>query len=212
MAAVRSRRLAHRPRSLRSLRRRIPVRISEPQARLLLFRPHQSRHGDPRPAVRPLAGARPAHRGRRLHRQSALRPTQARRPPFSRLRPHRPADRHVFPHVDQGSARSRRRGRARPRPCIAQRPRGGVRSSRPIDRAAADGRGNRRGNPDGKRADGPLLAGATQVLYVEMDGLLRATLLAPALLLPGSFNPLHEGHLRLARVASEVVGARRRST
>ena len=51
------------------------------------------------------------------------------------------------------------------------------------------------------------LAGETAVLHVEADGRIRPDAPKPALLLPGSFNPLHEGHLRLAKIASEVVGA-----
>ena len=51
------------------------------------------------------------------------------------------------------------------------------------------------------------LAGETAALCVEADGRMRPDAPKPALLLPGSFNPLHEGHLRLAKVASEVAGA-----
>ena len=50
------------------------------------------------------------------------------------------------------------------------------------------------------------LAGETLALHVETDGRMRPDAPKP-LLLPGSFNPLHAGHLRLAKVASEVVGA-----
>ncbi len=51
------------------------------------------------------------------------------------------------------------------------------------------------------------LNGETAALHVEMDGRMRLDAPRPALLLPGSFNPLHEGHLRLADIASEIVGA-----
>jgi hypothetical protein len=49
------------------------------------------------------------------------------------------------------------------------------------------------------------LAGKTPTLLVEADGRMRPDASKPGLLLPGSFNPLHEGHLRLAQVASEVA-------
>jgi hypothetical protein len=52
-----------------------------------------------------------------------------------------------------------------------------------------------------------LLSGATPALCVEPDGRTRAGGPRPALLLPGSFNPLHEGHCRLAEVAACQVGA-----
>jgi cytidylyltransferase-like protein len=51
------------------------------------------------------------------------------------------------------------------------------------------------------------LAGETLALHVEADGRMHPDAPKPSLLLPGSFNPLHEGHLRLAEVASRVVGA-----
>jgi hypothetical protein len=51
------------------------------------------------------------------------------------------------------------------------------------------------------------LAGRTAALYVEMDGRMRPDAPRPALLLAGSFNPLHEGHLRLAKAASGILGA-----
>jgi Cytidylyltransferase-like len=51
------------------------------------------------------------------------------------------------------------------------------------------------------------LAGETAALYVEMDGQMLPDAPKPALLLPGSFNPLHEAHLRLAEIASKIVGS-----
>ncbi len=81
------------------------------------------------------------------------------------------------------------------------------------------------------RLDVPLLPGEEIVVETSVDGEPLARFLAgekptaplvrrggqlagcgpdapkPALLLPGSVNPLHEGHHRLAKVASEVVGA-----
>ncbi len=51
------------------------------------------------------------------------------------------------------------------------------------------------------------LAGETLALRVEMDGRMRPDAPKPALLLPGAFNPLHAGHIELAKVASAVVGA-----
>jgi hypothetical protein len=51
------------------------------------------------------------------------------------------------------------------------------------------------------------LGGETAALHVEMDGRMNTDAPKPALLLPGSFNPVHEGHLRLAELASRIVGA-----
>jgi hypothetical protein len=50
-----------------------------------------------------------------------------------------------------------------------------------------------------------LLAGRVSVLCREIDGRLHADGPRPGLLLSGSFNPLHEGHCRLAAVASQLV-------
>jgi hypothetical protein len=51
------------------------------------------------------------------------------------------------------------------------------------------------------------LAGETAALHVEMDGRMCPDAPKPVLLLAGSFNPLHEGHLRLAEIASTIIGA-----
>ncbi len=51
------------------------------------------------------------------------------------------------------------------------------------------------------------LAGQMTALCVEADGRARPEGPPSKVLLPGSFNPLHEGHARLAGVASRLVGA-----
>jgi hypothetical protein len=50
-----------------------------------------------------------------------------------------------------------------------------------------------------------LLGGHLPVVCREPDGRLHADGPRPGLLLPGSFNPLHEGHCRLAAVASRMT-------
>jgi hypothetical protein len=52
-----------------------------------------------------------------------------------------------------------------------------------------------------------LLAGEKSALCVEPDGRVREDGPRPALLLPGSFNPLHEGHCALAAVVARQTGA-----
>jgi hypothetical protein len=49
-----------------------------------------------------------------------------------------------------------------------------------------------------------LLAGALDRVTAQPDGQLMLSAPQPAVLLPGSFNPLHSGHVLLARVAEEL--------
>jgi hypothetical protein len=63
---------------------------------------------------------------------------------------------------------------------------------------------------DETEAGGPLaalLAGRLAALWVGPDGRMRPDGPAPALLVSGSFNPLHEGHCGLAAAAERLVGA-----
>jgi nicotinic acid mononucleotide adenylyltransferase len=48
-----------------------------------------------------------------------------------------------------------------------------------------------------------LLAGEVDRVTVQPDGQMMLSAPRPLLLMPGSFNPLHEGHVLLARVAEE---------
>lgn len=45
------------------------------------------------------------------------------------------------------------------------------------------------------------------ILHVAPDGQMRCDAPPPRVLLPGSFNPLHQGHAGLADVAAELCGA-----
>jgi hypothetical protein len=49
-----------------------------------------------------------------------------------------------------------------------------------------------------------LLAGELDRVTVQPDGQMMLSAPEPPVLLPGSFNPLHEGHVLLARVAEEL--------
>ncbi len=51
------------------------------------------------------------------------------------------------------------------------------------------------------------LAGRLSAVCIEADGRMRGDGPRPTVLLPGSFNPLHDGHCILARVASALAGA-----
>lgn len=51
-----------------------------------------------------------------------------------------------------------------------------------------------------------LVAGQIPFLGIHAHGLLRTKEVRPQVLLSGAFNPLHEGHLGMARAASQVLG------
>ena len=52
-----------------------------------------------------------------------------------------------------------------------------------------------------------LVAGKIDRVAAWADGRLDPAAPAPGVLLPGSFNPVHDGHRRLARVAEEILQA-----
>lgn len=49
-----------------------------------------------------------------------------------------------------------------------------------------------------------LLAGEVDRVRVQPDGQMATSAPVPSVLLPGSFNPVHDGHVSLARVAEEL--------
>src|SRR5262249_41943649 len=49
-------------------------------------------------------------------------------------------------------------------------------------------------------------AGETEVLCIETDGRLSPQAPRPTALMPGAFNPVHEGHWELAAVAARLLG------
>ncbi len=62
--------------------------------------------------------------------------------------------------------------------------------------------------PDGVRvAVDRLLSGETRSILVNADGEATENASVRGAILPGSFNPLHHAHLKLASVAAEMLGA-----
>lgn len=51
-----------------------------------------------------------------------------------------------------------------------------------------------------------LLSGAIERVTVGPDGQLRPSAPLPSAIMPGSFNPRHDGHIRLAQTAAEILG------
>jgi nicotinic acid mononucleotide adenylyltransferase/nicotinamide mononucleotide (NMN) deamidase PncC len=51
-----------------------------------------------------------------------------------------------------------------------------------------------------------LLSGAIERVTAGPDGQLTPSAPSPSALMPGSFNPWHDGHIRLAQTAAEILG------
>ena len=153
----------------------------------------------------PLGGGRTNGR-HRLHGQSSLGSSQARRSPLSSLRsPRRPHD-HIFTYSDQ-SGRDRQE------------------EEHVIDLVLLNALAEAFGVAERLRV--PLLPGEAIMVEAKIENEALARFLAgdaaarlrrdgrpdggrctrPALLLAGSFNPLHEGHLQLAGIAARTIGA-----
>src|SRR4051794_17844632 len=60
--------------------------------------------------------------------------------------------------------------------------------------------------PPDPAAPGALFRGETTAVCVESDGRVASAAPAPALLVPGAFNPVHAGHWGLAEVAARLTG------
>jgi nicotinic acid mononucleotide adenylyltransferase len=52
------------------------------------------------------------------------------------------------------------------------------------------------------------VTGEIASIAVEVDGRMRGDAERPSILLPGSFNPVHEGHWKLAEAAARMAGAK----
>src|SRR5262249_4183844 len=137
--------------------------------------------------------------GRARHRSAA-----AGRASLPHRRGDRGVQRELFDRAREGTARPAGRGRRR-------RARG-----RAVARPGLWSRGSPAARPAGRRRAGPrivsdlidhLVAGAVDRVTAWPDGTLARSAPPPRSVLPGSFNPLHDGHLLLARVAEEMTGA-----
>jgi hypothetical protein len=58
----------------------------------------------------------------------------------------------------------------------------------------------------GSGALAAFLRGEVHAVWVALDGQIRVNSPAPAVLVPGAFNPLHEAHCSLAEAAGRLVG------